>query len=81
MIYDPDEALQHELADFPRCRLEICRSAEYVSASPSQHQPGPASTSQAQPGAAANRERAPSSSAASLHHGAEQSLIMTATFY
>ena len=42
MIYDPDEALQHELADFPRCRLEICRSAEYVSASPSQHQPGPA---------------------------------------
>ena len=71
MIYDPDEALQHELADFPRCRLEICRSAEYVSASPSE----------AQPGAAANRERAPSSSAASLHHGAEQSLIMTATFY
>ena len=48
MIYDPDEALQHELADFPRCRLEICRSAEYVSARPSQHQPG----------AAANRERA-----------------------
>ena len=46
MIYDPDEALQHELADFPRCRLEICRSAEYVSASPSQAQPAPASTSQ-----------------------------------
>ena len=37
MIHDPDEALQHELADFPRCRLEICRPAEYVSA-----QPGPA---------------------------------------
>ena len=32
MIHDPDEALQHELADFPRCRLEICRPAEYVSA-------------------------------------------------
>ena len=46
MIYDPDEALQHELADFPRCRLEICRSAEYVSASPNQAQPAPARPSQ-----------------------------------
>ena len=36
MIHDPDEALQHELADFPRCRLEICRPAEYVSAQPGQ---------------------------------------------
>ena len=62
--------------------LQISRAADWRSADlQSTCQPAPASTSQAQPGAAANRERAPSSSVASLHHGAEQSLIMTATFY
>ena len=71
MIHDPDEALQHELADFPRCRLEICRPAEYVSA--------PARPSQGlQP---IESEPIIFPSATSLHHGAEQSLIMTATFY